>query len=157
MIVRFGEEVEFGEDAGDMRLDGFLGHDQLPGNGPVGPSLGHLGQHLTLPLGELGEATVGRLAAQEVGDDVRVEHRSTGGDPLDRVDQRSHVDDAVFQQIAETGGVGARQIQGEAAFDRLREEQDTESRQRFRSRVAVSAPSWVKLGGIRMSMIATSG
>jgi hypothetical protein len=66
------------------------------------------------------------LTVEEVGDDIRVEHRPPDGNPLDRVYECRYIDDAVFQQVTETGWVNARQFQGEAALDRLREQQDTE-------------------------------
>ncbi len=49
-------------------------------------------------------------------------------DPFKGVDQRGDVDDAIFQQVAESGRVRLRQGQGVATLHRLRQQQNPQRR-----------------------------
>ena len=66
----------------------------------VGAALGHHGQHLPLPLGQLVERVAGPAAADELGHHGRVDHQPARGDPADRVGQLVDVGDALLEQVA---------------------------------------------------------
>jgi hypothetical protein len=68
------EQAVLGEDARDVRLHRLLGDAQLAGDGPVRSALGHQIENVPLPLGQLGEAALGSLPAEEMGDDRWIEH-----------------------------------------------------------------------------------
>ncbi len=83
-----------------MRLDGFLGQTQLPGDLAVGPAAGQFGQHLQLPGGQpvprrggaiwAGRSRVRQCGNQKAGD-LRVEQHMSGMDGPDRGGQRLRV------------------------------------------------------------------
>ncbi len=53
MVVVLREQVELGEDARDVPLDGLGGEEQPLADRLIGSALGHQLEHLSLPFGEL--------------------------------------------------------------------------------------------------------
>src|SRR4051812_10370381 len=89
-----------------------LGEEGPPRDATVRQSLGHQRQHLALAPRQRSQRVL--LAADQRGDDLRVECRPAGGDARGRVEEVRDVEDAVLEQVAEAalGGEpdGARQL-----------------------------------------------
>src|SRR5262245_23664689 len=127
MVVRLGEQVELGQNAADVAVDGALvEHELSPARG-VRAALGHQGEHLVLPCGEGLDLVASRSPPEQVAHDVGVEHGAAVGHPVNRIDQCRDVDDMVLQQVAEPLRVVLRESSGVAALQRLRQQQDAEA------------------------------
>jgi hypothetical protein len=80
MVPLARREPELGEDARDVALDCPLAHEELPRDRTVGSPFGHEVEHLALAPGERIERPLVAPASEHHGDDLRIEHRATGGD-----------------------------------------------------------------------------
>jgi len=80
-------EVEFGEDAPYVLLDGTFADKEPVGDPGVGAPLGHEGQHLTLAGGQPGEGIVHALGGDKLVDEPRIDDRTSLDDPPQRVDE----------------------------------------------------------------------
>src|SRR5438067_4517135 len=106
MVARRGEEVELGEDGGYVALDRLLGEGEVAGDGGVRPALCDKGEHLTLAVGEPGEALLRRVAPEQAGHDVGVEDGAAAGHGRERIDEGRDIEHAVLEEVAEVAGVG---------------------------------------------------
>jgi hypothetical protein len=71
---------------------------------------------------------VQRVAAtprEQLGDDLGVEHRPTGGNPLQRVAEIGEGGDAVLEQVADAAAPVGEQVGRVRLLDVLRQHQDT--------------------------------
>jgi len=101
MVVRRRQELELRVDVGDVGLDRLRGQEQAIGDRLVRTTLGHEGEDLALTLGEVIERHLRAPAADELGDDLGVDHRAAAGDPPDRVGEVVEILDAVLQEVAD--------------------------------------------------------
>ena len=95
---------------------------------------------------------------EELGHYFGIQGSPSRGDSHQRLDEVADVRHAVLEQVPDAGGVVGEQLGGIAGLDVLREQEDAEALGAgARSSRASRSPSSVKVGGIRMSMTATSG
>ena len=119
-------------------------------------ALGHRGQHLTLPRGDVLEH-VASGASPAAGETTAGSRRPTGPDAANRCGELVEVGDAILQQISQTGGVLGEQSGGQTQFDVLGEHQHADVGVAGSDLLSCLEPSSLWVGGIRMSTIATSG
>jgi hypothetical protein len=84
VICGAGGQVELGEDARHVLLDGAQRDEELVRDRLVRTSLGHKLQHLALSRRQLLQRIVAPPATEQLADDVGVEHRASLGDPPHR-------------------------------------------------------------------------
>ena len=116
MVVWLLKELEFGEDARNMRLHCLLGENQLSGDRAIRSTLSHQRQDFALAIAQVSQARTPRLAVQEVRDDVRVKRSATAGNPLNGIYQHRHIHHTVLEQVAKTCGVRPCQFERMPAF-----------------------------------------
>jgi hypothetical protein len=75
-----GRQAEFGEDVADVLFHRAGRQHQPLGDGRIGVPLSHQRQQLPFPRGQRPQGTVPALPGQQLGNDLRVEHRSAAGD-----------------------------------------------------------------------------
>ncbi len=116
-------QFEFEKDAAYVLFDCSLGNHQLAGDCNIGPTFGHKGEHFALPRGQRVEHPCSTTSAYELGDYLRVEGRTTGGNSAERVNELGHVANTVLEQIADagctSGAVAPEELSQEAGFDVL--------------------------------------
>lgn len=95
-------DVELGEDVSDVSFDGAVADKEASGDCVVGESLGHEGEDFAFAFGQAVERGVVVLC-DERGNDFRVERRASIGDAFGRCEELADFEDAVFQEVAETG------------------------------------------------------
>jgi hypothetical protein len=93
----------------------------------VGTPLGHEPQHLQIPRGEPVDRVV-VAADQELRDDLRVQGGAAGRYPAHRVQEVTHVRDAVLQQVANGALRRGQQVGGVAPLDALGQDQQCDVR-----------------------------
>ncbi len=91
---------ELHQHAADVPLDGPLGQHQPARDAAVGEALGHQREHLAL-AGAQHREPVGRAAAHQRGDDLRIERRAAARDALRRFDEVGDVEHPILEQVAE--------------------------------------------------------
>jgi hypothetical protein len=107
VLASVGRQVELGEDAADVRLDGLACHEEVIGDPAVGLTLGDEREHLALARGELGERIAGGGGGEELVDERALDDGSAGGNLVQCVDELGDVGDPVFEQVADAlGGAG---------------------------------------------------
>jgi hypothetical protein len=116
-------ETGLAEDAGDVLLDGALGHSHLVRDGVVRATLRHELEHLTLARGQLLQRVVAAGAAHELGNDLGIERRAAVGHAPHRLDEAVHVGHAVLQQVADAARGLADQVEGVALLHVLGQHQ----------------------------------
>lgn len=121
--VRLSVQDELGEDSGYMLLQRPFRHHQQRRDGTVGVPLCHQLQHLTLARRQ-GVHPAALPAPQQPGDHLRVEHRASGGDLVQRVRELRGASDAFRQQVSDTCGAVCQQPGGQGGLDVLGEDQD---------------------------------
>jgi hypothetical protein len=126
-------------------------------DGGVGAPLRHEPQDLALARGQDGERVDASRRTEKLGDDFGVQGGTSYGDPLERFDEVADVGHPVLQQVADAGGVVGQQVGGVAGLDVLGEQQDAQPLVAGAELQGQTEPSSVKVGGMRMSMTATSG
>jgi len=85
MIVGRRQELELREDVGDVGFDRLRSEDERITDRLVRAALGHQGKDVALALGQIVERDPGAPPADELGDDLRVDHGAAARDPPDRV------------------------------------------------------------------------
>ena len=96
-----GGEVELAEDAAHVRFDRLAGDEELLGDAAVGLALGDQREHLALAWCELGERVAGDGRAEKLFDERGLDDGSSGGDLLERGDERGDVGDPILEQVAD--------------------------------------------------------
>ena len=119
---------------------------------------GHVLEHLALARRERVDGVVAAAAADELGDDRRVERRAAlphapyGGGEL------AHVGDAVLEQVADSLGAFGEELHRVRRLDVLREHEHADIREAPPGSPAPpAAPRRCGSGGMRMSTITTFG
>ena len=92
----------------------------------VRAALGHQREDLALPLGEVVERHPGPPPADELGDDLRIDHRSPARDPADGLAEVVQVLDAILEQVADATRPIGHEAHGEGRLDVLREDEDAD-------------------------------
>ncbi len=123
MVFFVSADTEFGEDAGDVCLDGPFGQPEPARDAAVGAALRHEREHLALPWGKRGQLIGRAERAQEQRDDLRVECRAAIRDAAERVEEVVDVEDAVLEQKAEASG--ADELDRVLCLDVLGEQHDS--------------------------------
>ena len=100
MIIRGVAEAECAEDAADVAFQRLGAHAQPFADAALGAALGHQPQYLLLPVREFRQGGAGAMAAEQAGDDVRVDHALAVGDPAQRVRQHDDVENAALEEVA---------------------------------------------------------
>lgn len=95
-------DVELGEDVSDVCFDGAVADKEASGDCVVGESLGHEGEDFAFSFRQAVERGV-VVWCNERGDDFRVERGASIGDAFGRCEELADFEDAVFQEVAETG------------------------------------------------------
>ena len=94
-------QVQLGEDAADVFLDGALGDPEPPCDAGVGASFCHQFEHLAFSRGQRGERVLAPAGGHQLPDQRRVHDRAASGDPLQRVQELVHIGDAALEQVAD--------------------------------------------------------
>src|SRR5215471_741600 len=102
MIVGRLADAELGEDVRHVPLDGFGAEEQALTDALVRAALGHQGEHLAFPLGELAERAGRAGAPQQPGDDRRVDHAFALVHPDERISKHAHAGHAFLEQVTST-------------------------------------------------------
>ncbi len=98
-----------------MLLDCALGDHEPLGDRPVRASFSHQGQYLPLAVAQVVDRVMAlAAAADELGHDGGIEHRSALADALDRVRKVVEIRDAVLEQVADPASVIGKQLEGVA-------------------------------------------
>src|SRR5262245_33507665 len=100
MIVWRRFETELREDRPDVALDGSQLEDQRGCNGLVGSSLRHQAEDLALARCQFIEWRVVARSAEQLRDDLRIDHRSAGSNPPNGIGKLLHVGDLILEQVA---------------------------------------------------------
>ncbi len=110
-----------------MLADGCLGDDELPGDGDVGVSFGDEGQDFAFSRRELRQRVA--LPAQQLAHYLGVDHGSAARHAAQRGDEILDIDDAVFEQVADSSAAGGvEQLEGVAVLHVLAERDDRQLR-----------------------------
>ena len=152
-------EAELLEDRPDVLLDGPLREHERLGDRGVAPALGHLGEDLPLARRQIVERRGVALAigGEQLLDEARIDRRAALGDDLDRGEELAPVVDPFLEQVAAALGPVLEQGQRIAAPAYWLSTTTPTSGCVSRSRRATRMPSSSPDGGIRMSVITTSG
>ena len=136
--------------------DGALRQDERSRDARVALALGHLGS-TSLARGQFVERDRwrGRSAASTV-DEPWINGRAAPCNDLDRGDQLRPIE-AVLQDVTASGGLVLEQAQGVSAPAYWLQDDDTDVRGVRRTSRAIRMPSSSPPGGIRMSVMITSG
>src|SRR5919106_3586344 len=126
VLSRRRPEAELLEDAGDVLLDGRLGHEQLVGDGHVRLAFRHRGQDVALTRSELRERALPGLAPEHPGHDLGIECTAAGRDAVDGVDERIDGADPLLEQITDTLRTIADELDGIPLLVILREHEDAD-------------------------------
>ena len=146
-----------GRDAGDVLLDGPLGHDQAVRDRLVGEPLGHQPEHLALAGRQVGQPVLTAPAADELRDDARVEGAAPAGDAAGGVGQLVTRRDAVLEQVADALRRLGQQVHRVVGLDVVREHQHPGPWVLPPDAPRRLQPSSLWVGGMRMSTMARSG
>ena len=101
MIVRRGQEFEFGEDVGDMGLDCLGGEEQPVADRLVRATFSHQPKDFAFSLGQVVKRDSGVPSSDELGHDLRIDDGAAARDPPDCVDEIVQVIDPVLQQVTD--------------------------------------------------------
>ena len=126
MVVGRRDQLQLGEDRGDVCLDRLGRHEQAVRDGLVRPPFGHQCEHLALTLGELGQAASGLRLVDKARDDARVHDRAAAGDSTDPVGEVLEVDEPVLEQVPDTARALAEEAERERGLDMVREHEDAD-------------------------------
>src|SRR4051794_34654483 len=95
-------QVELGQDAANVLLDGAFGHEDPTRDAGVGRALGHKGQDLSFAWRQGFEWITAPVCPYELLHQRWVDDRSARGYPLHRVDELAYVGYPTLQQIADS-------------------------------------------------------
>jgi len=135
-------QAQLEEDLLHVRLNRALGDEEAFGDSLVGEAFGDEAKDFSLAIGELGERILAPAPAEELGDDGRVDHGLALGDPAERIQEDHDVEDAVFEQVADSFGMLLEQPHRVVGLDILREKKHADVRM-FRA----NFERWVKPNG----------
>ena len=127
------------------------------GDGRVGSTFRHEGEHLPLPGAQHRDRVGVPGGPQELGHHFGVERRAAGRHPHQGFDEVAHVGHPILEQIADPGRIVGQQLGRVTGLDVLGEQQDARALVVSAQLDGGAQPSSVKVGGMRMSMTATSG
>jgi hypothetical protein len=116
-------DVELGEDVADVGFDGAFADDEPVGDAGVGESFGHELEYAALTLREPPDGPVIERG-DEAGNDGGIEGGPTGGDAFGGGEELADLEDAVFEEVAESA-VGD-EGDGMGGLDVLREDEHTD-------------------------------
>ncbi len=116
-------ELERLEDAGDVLLDSGLTDQESLGDASVGLALRHRREHISLARAETIDWPVALAVAQHARNDLAVERGTSTGDARDRIDEALDVTHALLQQVADSLGAIADELERIALVIELGEQQ----------------------------------
>src|ERR1700761_2676770 len=117
-------EAQFGEDAGDVSLDGPCAQEELLGYPKVGPPLRHVPQPLDLALVQRVHHAQLPVSPEQPPHDRRVDDGLPRRHPLQALHERARVGPVVLQQVADPGAHRFKQLARVARFRVGRQDQD---------------------------------
>src|ERR1700690_4431148 len=103
-------QPELREDARHVTLDCGYGDDERFGDPLIGPALSHQAEHLPLAGRQVIDQVTPAPTLNEATDDFGIDHRAAAGDALDSVDEAFNVSNAMLQQVADTLGSVAEEV-----------------------------------------------
>src|SRR5439155_16078520 len=113
--------MQLHEDLLHMRLDRPLGHEKTSGDRAVREPFGDQSEHLALARGEFRQWIIAAPACDEAGDYRRVDDRLSVADSPERVDQDGDVEDALFEEVADSLGMLLEEADRVRRLDVVRE------------------------------------
>jgi DNA-binding CsgD family transcriptional regulator len=105
MRLRIRSQTQLEEYLLHVRLNGALGDEEAVGDSLVREAFADEAQDFALAVGKVGERIHPRAAADDLGDDGRVDHRLAVGDAAERIEEERDVEDAVLEQVADSLGM----------------------------------------------------
>ena len=121
-------EAELSEHLADVTLDRLELEPEVLRDARIGTTLGHQREDLPLAGRQLVECRVPPWPTQEPGDDLGIDDGSAGDDAADSIGEILKATHVVFEDIADPGGVIAKQLHRVARLDVLREHEDGDTR-----------------------------
>src|SRR5262245_22605573 len=102
MAVLAGRQVELGQDAPDVLLDGALRDDEPGGDTGVREALGHETEHLSLPWRQLGEWVVAAAPREKLAHERGIDHGPSASDPLECFEEVVDSQHRALQQVPDS-------------------------------------------------------
>ena len=121
--VGAGVEGELVEDARDVLLHGGVADEEALRDAAVRLALRHRREHVALARTQPVDRALRHAPPQHPPDDLRIERAAAGGHAADRLDEGLDVADALLEQVADTLGAVADEVDGVALLVELREHQ----------------------------------
>jgi hypothetical protein len=128
MIVAGLRETQLAQNAAHVLLHRPLRDPQPTGNAGVGAPLRHQRRHLTLPRAEHRQRVIAPAGRHQLLHQRRIHHRTTLGDPLQRLNELHHVGDPAFEQVANPPAAG-QQLHRVLDLGMRRQDQDARGRE----------------------------
>src|SRR5215813_14891065 len=120
-------EAEFAEDLRRVGFDRPLDNEQAVGDGGVRQALGDQRKDLAFAAGQVGERVLVAPAADEPGDDCRVDDALAVVDPAESIDQDGRVENPLLEQVADSFGAVLDKPHGIARLDVLGQDQHADA------------------------------
>src|SRR5579871_409315 len=119
VVVPVLGQSELRKDARHVTLDRRYGNDERFGDSLIGPTLSHKTEHLPLAVRQVIDRVMPAPTLDETADDFGIDHRAAGSDAMDGVDEALNVSHAMLQQVADTLGSVAEEVDGIAVLEEL--------------------------------------
>lgn len=130
MVAGVGREVELGEDAAHVGLDGLGAEAQLARQCAVRAALSHQGEHRLLALGQRGERVVLASLGDEAGDELGIDHAVAVGHSPHVANEGGQVGDSVLEEVAHASVELGHEPHGVVGLDVLGEQEHANVRAR---------------------------
>ena len=119
-------EAKLLEDLRDVGFDCSFAQEDACRDGAVAQSLGDEGEHLSFPDGQAGQGSLSALSPDHARHDGGVDDGVSVGDPAYGVDKDGAVEDALFEDVADSFRLIFDETHRVARLDVLREHEDAD-------------------------------